>query len=158
MLRQTLARAFAAPAGDREPADPGKPPSRLQAVDRLFAELREAVVSRLAEEQAGGAAGAGTVAVGPVRAHFEGVEFVLEGPARGYRFLNGLRGAILVFESRAGGEALRELLGVLATPEGFRPLRKPSLARRSGFDLASVRGLAERYLAASRGAGQGGAI
>ena len=171
MLRVTATRAIAAGEAravlDRDPAGPE---ARVEAVNRLFSTLYEALASALEAERRASAAipepiaGVGSTAgaapwqraVAPVRlsrerALLEGIEFVLETPRFTYRFLNDLAGLASVAEMRDGAIEPREILGAQRTSDGYRLTRKVLSGSRSGFEFTSTRTLAALYLRAGRG-------
>jgi hypothetical protein len=138
VLRRTVARAFAARAGERLAAvDPGAPRTRREAVRRLFRALRDAL------------AGRGAV-VDP-----EGREFVLDAPPCSYRFAVTPSDAIEVQRAAGGRVEAVEVLSVQRRPDGFTPIRKASGAR-TAFRFTTLAEIVDSYAPRRRGRGARG--
>lgn len=144
MLRRTAARAFA-PSSGREVADvePGAPRDRLDAVRRLFLDLRRELSRHAA---AAGVAGLDrSPRRGAERSLLGGVEFLLESPWCALRFVDDLRGMVQVSSRRSGRWELEDVISVQAGPDGYRPIRKRVRGRRTGFRFTTVRELAGEF-------------
>lgn len=151
MMRHTVARAFA-PEGSRVAADPAAPRDRLEAVRRLFLGLHAAFTDRLSEGGSveGSPASRTGPAVGPIRSLLEGVEFELRWGTSAIRFLNTLDAKIWVHEIGAGARIACEILSVGGAVEEYRPICKTLRQERTGYQLTSVRQLADFYVGRTR--------
>ena len=149
MLRPTVSRAFAAPAGQRlSKVDPGAPRTRQEAVSRLFSTLHEALAerSRQLECQPGHRQPAASVwlRLSRERTLLEGLEFVVETPTTSLRFVDTLGGSIDVRRVEDSGLEPVEILSVQRSRDGYAPIRKP-VGVRAAFAFTTIPALVERY-------------
>lgn len=153
ILRRTVCRAFAAPAGKNNSVmEPGIPRDHAQAIGRFFRNLLQAFRRRCVLQ---GHSRDGRGADSAIRL-LEGLEFVIETPRGVFRFQNSLHGAISIRELLdAGGGVEVELLGVQRRDECYVPIRKAAktdstMAVQGGspgnFSFTSVHALVEEYM------------
>ena len=149
-LRQTLVKAFSAPAGRKHSVlEPGVPQGHAQALGRFFRNLEEAFGERGALPQA---AESGGEQASCVRA-IEGLEFVIETPRGVFRFHNSLHGAVSAGELLGNGvEETVELLGVECRNGSYVPIRKAAggAGRMGNYSFTSIAALVDEYMDAAR--------
>lgn len=172
MIRRTVAKAFG-PGNVQSQnveaaAAPEAPPlSRNAFVNSLFSDL-QAAFERGARELAGGTApGDGKVPAQPpsaraaapkvevkvsrIRPRPEGLEFIVEGPAGSYRFLNSLAGALRVDRNEGGLFHEDRLLTIHLDSGVPRAIERQAGVPRAPFRFTSVPQVAREFLARAAG-------